>query len=94
MADAGKKNLELLGLASQEDKSVTVQQPNGTFLKMTPTEARIYLEKTKNQSALARALQHFEEREKAYKREMELLHLGGCDPRGSEVIQKIIGRRS
>lgn len=95
MDDAGKRNLELLGIASQsqQDKSVSVQQNDGSFAKITPTEARRVQEAENNQTAFQRSLKAFEEREKLFKQEMALLHLGGCDPRGTETLKKIMGRR-
>lgn len=93
--DAGKRNLELLGIASQDQqgKSVSVQQTDGSFAKVTPTEAKRVQEAENNQTQLQRALHAFNEREKLFKQEMELLHLGGCDPRGTEALKKIMGRR-
>lgn len=93
VSDAGRRNLELIGGAIQEDKTVSVQLPDGSFVKMTPTQAKAFQEKNKNESMLANALRAFQEREKSYKQEMDLLQLGGSDPSGKDTLRKMLRRR-
>ena len=90
------KNSEILGIAAanEETASVLVQMPDGTFKKMTPSQAKAHVEKEAKMTKLAIALRNFMERERQYKTEMELLHEGGSDPSGRSELRQILGRRS
>lgn len=95
----GLTNKQILGMAGEEAqaKSVSVQKPDGTFVKMTPLEAKAYLEGLTKVDPLTLALQRFQQRKKQIEEEQQLLSLGGSDPRGKETLRKIMsnmGRRT
>lgn len=87
-------NREILGHAAEEVKTVNVQKADGSFVRMSLSEANAFQEKEAKIDALAVALRNFNFRKQREEEMMNRLSLGGSDPRGMETLVKIIGRRS